>query len=143
MIKNKLKILLVALMTIPIFAMTGAVASAAYNPLNTACQGQAAASPVCKDAKTKGGTNPVAGPDGIISKAANIIALVTGIGAVIMILIGGFEYVTSGGVSAGQRGSDPNKVKQARARIVGALIGLVVVALAWTIVRLVTDKVLK
>jgi hypothetical protein len=77
----------------------------------------------------------VAGSNGVINKAANIIALVTSIGAVIMILIGGFFYVTAGG--------NAENAAKAKARIISAVIGLVVVALAWTIVRLVTDRIIK
>lgn len=146
MIKNKIKVLLAALMIIPIFAMTAMTTSAAYNPLDEACKGQAANSPVCKqaDEQTKSGEDPIAGPDGVISKAANIIALVAGIGAVIMILIGGFEFITAGGTGfKSTAGAAPTKAAKARARISSALIGLVVVALAWAIVRLITDRVIR
>lgn len=106
------------------------------NPLDQACnQGTASNSPLCQQALTQGTANPVSGPSGVINKAANIIALVAGIGAVIMILIGGFFYVTSAGNS--------ERAAKAKSRILSAFIGLVVVALAWTIVRLITDKVIK
>jgi len=118
-------------------ALTGlAVSSNPSNPLDQACnQGTASSSPVCQQAQTQGTTNPVSGPGGVINKAANIIALVAGIGAVIMILIGGFFYVTSAG--------NAENAAKAKARILSAFIGLVVVALAWTIVRLITDKVIR
>lgn len=115
-----------------------------FNPLEEACSTNTKTqdSPLCKQAQEQGEKDPIAGPNGVISKAANIIALVAGIGAVIMILIGSFEFITAGGTAIGQRSSDPNKVKQARSRIVNALIGLVVIALAWAIVRLITDQVI-
>lgn len=154
MIINKIKGLLVALMIAPIFALAGATVSA-YNPLcptvdktsgnctSGACQGNDK-TPLCQQAKSQGTTNPVSGPGGVINKAANIIALVVGIGAVIMILIGGFEFITAGGTGfKAAPGAGPTKAAKARARISSALIGLVVVALAWAIVRLITDKVLK
>lgn len=123
-------------------ALTGLAVSS--NPLNQACNtNETKNSPLCKQAAGQGTTNPVSGPGGVINKAANIIALVTGIGAVIMILIGGFEYVVGGGAPGGQRAGDPNAVKKAKTRIVSALIGLVVVALAWALVRLITDRVIK
>jgi len=123
-------------MLVPALAFsTAPVAVAVFNPLDEACKGQAANSPTCQQAKTQGTTNPVSGPSGIINKAANIIALVTSIGAVIMILIGGFFYVTAGG--------NAENAAKAKARIISAVIGLVVVALAWTIVRLVTDRIIK
>jgi len=49
-----------------------------------------------------------------------------------MIIIGGFKYVTSGG--------DSTKISSAKSTIFYALIGLVVVALAQVIVRLVLTK---
>lgn len=107
----------------------------ADNPLEDACKGQAADSTVCKQAAGQGKTDPIAGPNGIINKAANIVALVAIIGATIMILIGGFFYVTSAG--------NQENAKKAKDRIVSALIGIVVVALAWAIVRLVTDRILQ
>lgn len=116
-------------------ALTSLAASS--NPLDQACNTNAETnnSPLCQQAQTQGTTNPVSGPGGVISRAANIIALITGIGAVIMILLGGFFYVTSAG--------NAENAAKAKARISSALIGLIVVALAWALVRLITDKVIK
>ncbi|OVE79233.1 hypothetical protein BVY00_00970 [bacterium G20] len=109
----------------------------ADSPLDQACNTNADTynSPLCQQAQTQGKKNPISGPGGVINKAANIIALITGIGAVIMILIGGFFYVTSAG--------NTENAAKAKARILSAFIGLVVVALAWTIVRLITDRVIR
>lgn len=111
-------------------------ARAAFDPLKEACsQGTASTSPACQQAAGQDTNDPVAGPGGVINKAANIVALVAGVGAIIMILIGGFFYVTAGG--------NTENAGKARARIVSAFIGLVVVALAWVLVRLITDRVIK
>lgn len=89
-------------------------------------------SPTCQQAKQQTKTdNPAAK---IIGDAANIIALAAGVAAVLMIIVGGFQLVTSGGSA--------ETVSKARGRIIGALIGLIIIALAWTIIRLVTDKIL-
>ncbi len=145
---KRFKIILTAFILIScLFFTVVPSAVAKYNPLcpttdpNTkkctsgACQGSAADSPLCKQAQTQGTNNPVAGSGGVINKAANIIALVTGIGAIIMILIGGFFYVTSAG--------NTESAGKAKAQILSAFIGLVVVALAWALVRLITDRVIK
>ncbi len=79
-----------------------------------------------------GDTNPITGPDGIINKIANIFALVTSIAAVIIIIIGGFEYVRSGGDSA--------KVNKAKNTIIYAIVGLVVVVVARSAVALAVSK---
>lgn len=141
----RLKIIAVVLVAAASLFPTAAV-MADYNPLcptqdsngictSGACKGSAANSSICKQAAAQGTTNPVSGPNGIISKAANIIASVTAIGAIIMILIGGFFYVTSAGNS--------ESAGKAKARIASGFIGLIIVALAWAFVRLISDKILK
>lgn len=67
--------------------------------------------------------------DAIITQAINILSLVVGVTAVVMIIIGGFRYITSGG--------DSGNVTSAKNTILYAIIGLVVVALAQVIVRFV------
>lgn len=115
----------------------------AADPITGACTGAAATSSVCQQLEHQGNKNPIAGPDGVISKAANLIAVIGGIIAVIMVIISGFMFVTAGGSPVGQRSADPNQLKKARATLTGALIGAIVIALAWTITRFVTDHLIK
>lgn len=68
----------------------------------------------------------------IIKLVINIISVVVGVVAVIMIVFGGLKYITSGGESS--------NVSSAKNTILYAIIGLVVVALAQFIVRFVLDK---
>ena len=113
----------------------------ACKPGNGASQG-----PVCQqnDKQKKAGTNPVAGPNGIINSAVNIIAVGAGVAAVIIIIISGFMFVTAGGNIGGQRaGDNPSRAKNARAALIGAVIGLAIIALAWTIITYVTHNVIK
>lgn len=65
----------------------------------------------------------------MIKKVINIFSLVIGVVAVIMIILGGFKYITSGG--------DSGNVTGAKNTILYAVIGLVIVALAQIIVRFV------
>jgi hypothetical protein len=51
-----------------------------------------------------------------------------------MIIIGGFKYITSGG--------DSNNVSSAKNTILYAIIGLIIVALAQTIVRFILGRVI-
>lgn len=67
-----------------------------------------------------------------IRAAINILSIVVGVIAVIMIIIGGLKYVTSNG--------DSNSISSAKNTIIYALIGIVVVALAQALVRFVLDK---
>lgn len=69
-----------------------------------------------------------------IKVGANIIGALAGAAAVIMIIVGAFSFVTSGGNS--------EKTQNARRRIINASVGLAIVVLAWTITRFITDKVL-
>ncbi|HLG90752.1 MAG TPA: pilin [Candidatus Saccharimonadales bacterium] len=91
---------------------------------------QAPDSPACKSKNTT--ENPVVR---IINVAANIIALLTGIGAVIMIILGGFSYITAAG--------NAERATNARRRIIYSIVGLVVVALAWAATRFITDRVIQ
>ena len=107
--------------------------AAAFNPFGgTVCNQTDSSgnnSAVCVADGTK---NPITGPEGVINKIANIFALVTGVAAVILIIIGGFEYVRSGG--------DSSKISKAKNTILFAIIGLVIVVLARSIVALMINK---
>jgi len=87
-------------------------------------------SPLCSQ---KSKDNPIAGPGGLINNLVNVIAIVIGVAAVIVIIFGGFKYVTSGG--------DPQKTASAKNTILYAVIGLVLAVLAETIVRFTISKV--
>jgi uncharacterized membrane protein YidH (DUF202 family) len=64
-----------------------------------------------------------------IRLAINIFSVIVGIIAVIMLIIGGLKYITSGG--------DSGNVTGAKNTILYAIIGLVIVALAQVIVQFV------
>ena len=68
----------------------------------------------------------------LITTIINIFSLVVGVVAVIMIIVGGLKYITSGG--------DSGNVTGAKNTILYAVIGLVVVALAQFIVKFVLGK---
>ncbi len=68
----------------------------------------------------------------LITQIVNIFSVIVGIVAVIMIVYGGFRYITSGGESG--------NVTNAKNTILYALIGLVIVALAQFIVKFVLAK---
>jgi len=68
----------------------------------------------------------------LIADVINIFSLVVGVVSVIMIIIGGLKYITSGG--------DSGNVSGAKNTILYAIIGLVVVALAQVIVRFVLER---
>lgn len=67
----------------------------------------------------------------LLTTVINWISVIVGVIAVIMIIVGGLRYITSGGESG--------KVSSAKTTIIYALIGLVVVALAQLIVHFVLN----
>lgn len=69
---------------------------------------------------------------GLINRIINIISVIVGVIAVIMIIFGGFRYITSGG--------NDSSVAAAKNTILYALIGLIIVALAQVIVKFVLQN---
>jgi hypothetical protein len=63
----------------------------------------------------------------IIRAVVAFFSVLVGVAAVVMIMVGGFKYITSGG--------DSGKISSAKSTIIYALVGLVIVALAQFIVR--------
>ncbi len=89
------------------------------------------AKPIC-DASTDPG-DPVSGDDGIISKAANMLAVAAAIIAVIVIIVAGITMMTSNG--------DAGKITNSRNAIIYTVVGLLVIIIARTIVVFVLAKV--
>lgn len=78
--------------------------------------------------------NPLGGVNTIpalIVKATKIILALTGMLAVLFIIIGGLRYITSGG--------SPEAVKSAKNTVTYAIIGLVIAVMAFAIVNVVTN----
>ncbi len=69
---------------------------------------------------------------GLVKKVIDIISIAVGAISVVMVVVGGFRYITSGGESGG--------VGSAKNTILYAIIGLVVVIFAQAIVKLVIDR---
>lgn len=82
----------------------------------------------CQDA-----TDATAKFNQIIRVIINLLSVVVGIVAVVMIIVGGLRYITSGG-------SDTS-VTSAKNTILYAVIGLIIVALAQVLVRFVLRKI--
>ena len=66
---------------------------------------------------------------GALTTTINVLSYIVGVASFIMIIVGGFRYVTSGG--------DANSAKSARSTILYAVVGLVVVVVAQAIVQFV------
>jgi uncharacterized membrane protein len=68
----------------------------------------------------------------VITIVINLMSALVGVVAVIMIIVAGFKYVTSGG--------DSSSVASAKNTLIYAIVGLVVVALSQIIVKFVLQK---
>lgn len=68
----------------------------------------------------------------LLATALNIFSIVVGIIAVIMIMVGGLKYITSGG--------DAAQTNTAKDTVMYAAIGLVIVALSQVIVQFVLKR---
>ena len=107
-------------------------AAAPVDPLEAACvksDGTVINSPNCP----KTTENPLIGPDGVLMKVARIIAIIAGLVAVIIIIVSGIRYMTANG--------DPKKAGDAKNAVIGALIGLVIIALSSLIIMFVIKRI--
>jgi hypothetical protein len=100
------------------------------DPLAEACE----AAPNSTNCQSKSPTtNPVTGTEGVLYKITTIIAVVGGVAAVVMIMVSGFRYITSGG--------DAQKVATAKNTLIGSVAGLIIVVLAQTIITFVVKGI--
>ncbi|MBI1857055.1 hypothetical protein HY003_01405 [Candidatus Saccharibacteria bacterium] len=119
------------LFAVPVLA-TPAIVHAATNLTNKVnCGVELNVDPNCDQAPDDAGSTQAV--NDIVKLVINLFSIIVGVISVIMIIIGGLKYITSGGDSANVTG--------AKNTILYAVIGLVVVALAQFIVRFVLAKV--
>ncbi|MBA3757246.1 TrbC/VirB2 family protein [Candidatus Saccharibacteria bacterium] len=69
----------------------------------------------------------------LIRSVINLLSAIVGVIAVIMIIVGGLRYITSGG--------NDTSVTSAKNTILYAIIGLIIVALAQVLVRFTLSKI--
>ena len=133
---NKIKTLILSLASLIAFAspaLVPATASAQVTIQNSVCGGanalQLNADTGDCNAIGQGASSKL---DTTIKKVINIFSVIVGVVAVIMIIVGGFRYIASGGAA--------EKVSGAKNTILYALVGLIIVALAQIIVKFVLGK---
>jgi len=118
-----------------LFALFSFSAVYASNPVNAVCSdsgitaGSPSGSPLCTDTSS----GQLQGSNTIISLIVNIISAVAGFVAVIIIIISGIQFISSGG--------DSKKISQAKDSIIYSLIGIIVIVLARTIIVFVLNKI--
>lgn len=125
---HKIKMILISLGLVSTLGLLPAVAVHA-DAASDACDGIKLVDP---NAKCDSADDGQAGFKKLIKKVINIFSIVIGTVAVIMIIIGGFRYIISGG--------DSSATKGAKDTIMYAVIGLVVVLFAQVIVIFVLSN---
>lgn len=135
MIKKIKSLLVVSAASLVMFApalVSSAVSYAACDNIqNGIASGVTSSSSDATTCDSSGNADITSGVSSLAAKIVNIFSIVVGIIAVIMIIYGGFKYITSGG--------DSNNVSGAKNTLIYAIIGLVIVALAQLIVHYVLN----
>lgn len=138
MIKKIKSYLLVAIMGLSLGApalVPAAAGIASADIKSSLCTGvdaaaqPAAGTPSCTDSTN---TDANQGLKDLAGKITNWFSIIVGAISIIMIIYGGFRYITSGG--------DSGKVGSAKNTLIYAIIGLIIVALAQLIVRFVITQ---
>jgi type IV secretion system pilin len=85
------------------------------------------------DPGTIGLKDPIKDSDALLVNVLDAVYFWAGIIAVIVIIIAGYMYTTSDG--------EPSKTKRAKDAIMGSIIGLVVIIMAFTITQYVAGRI--
>ena len=128
-----MKSILATIMGVLILAIQLNIASPVYASVNIVpqCSSSLKSTSFCSDVNNASTSNDPALE--IIKTVISVISWITGIAAVILIIVSGIKFVTSGG--------DTNKVASAKGALINALIGIAITVLAQTIIILVIDNV--
>jgi len=115
----------------PMALTTSSVSAQSTNSIsNSLCEGVNATGSDCTS--TGDTASATSGIKTIAGNVTKIFTVVVGAISVIMIIYGGFRYITSGGAS--------DKVGAAKNTLIYAIIGLIIVALANVIVSIVINQ---
>ena len=125
---KRIKYLIAGLSLIVVPMLAGSYASAATSQ-ESVCEGIGLAS--TSSGCTEDPNSPTV--NSTIKTVVTLLSFVVGILSVIMIMVGGLKYITSGGDSA--------KVTSAKSTILYAVIGIVITVLAQVIVRFTLNKI--
>lgn len=101
----------------------------AYNPLGSACGTSGGGTSTACSASA---SDPITGSNGVLHRASLLLSIIAGVAAVIVIIISGFRFITSSG--------DPQKAAGARSALIGAIVGLIIIVLAESLVLFVLSK---
>lgn len=117
-------ITVLALTLLPAGILNGSASAACPSP--TTSKGQVL------DGAGKTGNCDDSGVPKLVSTVVEVLSIIVGAVAIIMIIYSGFKYITSGGDSA--------KVSSAKNTLIYALVGVIIVVLAQLLVRFVITQ---
>lgn len=135
-------LLSISLLSVLLLPALPVPSASAFDPFGGVCgQSGTGKSAVCTDTNNKctpnsatddSNCNPISGSNGLLIKITHIVAFIAGAAAVLLIIVGGLRFITSGGNS--------EKVSSARSTVINSLIGLVVIVLAASLITYVVEK---
>lgn len=127
--KNIKIVLITALMTLGLVVLAAPLPAEAKTNLSAACNTkEGRGSVICQQQKGSG-----AGVNSLLENIVSILMFILGAISVIMIVIGGIRYTTSGG--------DASQIKSAKDTILYSVVGLVVAIFAYAIVKFVLNNI--
>lgn len=125
----RLKLLLVMLLAVMGILVPGLASAQVLEEPCSIVQGD-----ICKRDNDPGeNASGLLGQDGVVGQVVQLLGIAAGIIGVIMIIIAGLRFVSSGG--------DTAKVSSARNAIIYAVVGLVIAATAQFIIIFVINKI--
>lgn len=127
--KVSISLAALAALLLPVAALLPASVSAKPNISHKLCEGanlEVGSGGTC-DAQATGTQ-----VNNLIESVINIFSIIVGVVAVIMMIYGGFRYITSGG--------DSGNIQTAKNTILYAIIGLIIVALSQFLVKFVLGQ---
>ena len=128
MIQKFKRYILVTLTGLTMLAPGLVPAMASASITSDICNGSNVGSPAGTTCTTNSSTDSL---KTLAAKIISVFSILVGVVAVIMVIFGGFKYITSGG--------DSNSVSGAKNTLIYAIIGLIIVALAQFIVHFVLN----
>jgi hypothetical protein len=118
---------LLAVLVLPLVILTAQASAVDVFP---ACSGTAKTTPVCRNIKSGDSTtNPIIHGIGV---TIQILSIIIGVAAVIMIIVGGLSFMTAGG--------DAQAIGRARSSIIYALVGIIIAGFAQVFVTFILSK---
>jgi hypothetical protein len=79
------------------------------------------------------GSQTLTGPSGLIYRVLSLMLFIAGALAVVFVVIGGYQYITSAG--------NEEQSEKGKKTLVNAIIGIVVIVLSFTIINVVVNTV--